>query len=187
MFKIGNKYANTNKLPKKKNESIINEKIRARMLTVIDETGQNCGMLDRDTAIYMAEERGLDLVLVSPNAKVPVAKIMDYGKFKYEKQRKERAARQNQQVVILKEIRLSPVIDIGDFNTKLKQGRKFISKGNKLKVTVKFKGRQLAHKNLGLEVINRYWDSISDIADREYEPKHEGKNIHITLVKKKEE
>ena len=150
------------------------------MLTLIDSDGNNCGNIDRDTALYMAESKDLDLVLIAPQARPPVAKIMDYGKYRYEKQRKERAARQNQQASVLKEIRLSPVIDIGDFNTRLKQARK-------LKVNIKFKGRQMAHKDLGFEVMNRFWKDLEDIATQDSKPKMDGRNIIMMLSKTKED
>lgn len=123
---------------------------------------------------------------MSAQANPPVAKIMDYGKYRYDQQRKEREAKKKQVVVQTKEIRLSPVIDIGDFDTKLKQARKFISKGDKLKVTLKFKGRQNANRSLGFDVVKRFSDAMEDIAVKDAVPKMDGRTIILNMTKIKE-
>lgn len=151
---------------------------------VID--GEMKQVMNTRAAINMAYDKGLDLVLVAPNAKPPVAKFMDYNKHKYEQQRKQREARKNQKVVSLKEIRLSPKIDIGDYNTKLNHGRKFLTQGNKLKISIRFRGREMAYTNKGREIILRYAKDCEDIATIEARPKLEGRNMHAALTPIKE-
>ncbi len=151
---------------------------------VID--GESKTVMNTRAAVSMAYDRGLDLVLVAPNAKPPVAKFMDYNKFKYDQQRKQREARKNQKVVSLKEIRLSPKIDIGDYNTKLNHGRKFLTQGHKLKISIRFRGREMAYTNKGREVILRFATDCADIATIEARPKLEGRNMHAALTPIKE-
>lgn len=148
--------------------------------------GENRSVMNTREAMNMAFDRGLDLVLVAPNAKPPVAKFMDYNKHKYEQQRKQREARKNQKVVELKELRLSPKIDIGDFNTKLKNGRKFLTQGNKLKISIRFRGREMAYTNQGREVILRFAKECEDLATLSAKPKLEGRNMHAMLTPIKE-
>lgn len=179
-----NKYSR--ELPKKsKDDSIINEEIRAREVMVIDGNDKLGVMRTRD-AINMAYDKGLDLVLVAPGAKPPVAKFMDYNKYKYEQSRKKREAKKNQTKVELKELRLSPKIDIGDFNTKLKNGRKFLSQGNKLKISIRFRGREMAYTSKGREVILNFAKECEDIATIEQRPKQDGRNMHCVLAPIKE-
>lgn len=134
----------------------------------------------------MAESANLDLVLVAPNAKPPVARIMDYGKYRYEQQKKEREARKNQKVINVKEVRLSPVIDEHDFDTKLRNARKFIEKGDKVKASIRFKGRAITHKDIGRQVLDRLAKEIADIASVESYPKMEGRSMFIMLAPKVE-
>ena len=132
----------------------------------------------------MAEAVNLDLVLVAPNAKPPVARVMDYGKYRYEQQKKEREARKNQKVINVKEVRLSPVIDEHDFNTKMRNARKFIEKGDKVKASIRFKGRAITHKEIGREVLDRLIEETADIASLETRAKMEGRSMFIMLAPK---
>ena len=149
---------------------------------VITDDGEKLGVMNTRTAMNMAYDKGLDLVLVAPGAKPPVAKFMDYNKHKYEQARKQREARKNQKVQTLKEIRLSPKIDIGDFNTKLKNGRKFLEAGDKLKISIRFRGREMAYTNQGREVILKFAKECEDIATVEQRPKQDGRNMFCTLA-----
>ncbi|MDP0529521.1 translation initiation factor IF-3, partial [Lacticaseibacillus paracasei] len=128
---------------------IVNDSIRAREVRLISQTGEQLGVKSTRDALAIAEDANLDVVLVSPNAKPPVARIMDYGKFRFELQKKERDARKKQKTVTIKEIRLSPTIGEADFNTRLKNATKFLEKGDKVKVSVRFRGRAITHKDLG--------------------------------------
>ena len=127
---------------------MVNEGIRARELRLIADDGAQLGVKSKQEALQMAEQANLDLVLVAPKAKPPVAKIMDYGKYRFELQKKQREARKKQKVINVKEVRLSPTIDTNDFNTKMKNARKFLSKGDKVKVSIRFKGRAITHKEI---------------------------------------
>ena len=130
----------------------------------------------------MAERVNLDVVLVAPNAKPPVAKIMDYGKFKFEQQKKDKEARKKQKVVVVKEIRLSPTIEDHDFNTKLKNARKFLSKEDKVKVSIRFRGRAITHKEFSLRVLEKFTDECKDIATVEQKPKMDGRSMFLMLA-----
>jgi translation initiation factor IF-3 len=152
---------------------------------VIDGS-EKLGVMRTRDAINMAYDKGLDLVLVAPGAKPPVAKFMDYNKYKYEQARKKREAKKHQTKVELKELRLSPKIDIGDFNTKLNHGRKFLEQGNKLKISIRFRGREMAYTNKGREVILRFAKECEDIATIEARPKQDGRNMSCTLAPIKE-
>lgn len=133
---------------------MVNEGIRAREVRLIDQNGEQLGIKSKNEALEIASRVNLDLVMVAANAKPPVCRIMDYGKFRYEQQRKEREARKNQKVVNLKEVRLSPTIDEHDFNTKLRNARKFLEKGDKVKASIRFKGRAITHKGIGQKYLN---------------------------------
>ena len=160
----------------------VNENIRARELRVIDSEGEQLGVLSKDEALSKAEQVELDLVLVSPNAKPPVARIMDYGKYRYEQQRKEREQRQNQKQVSLKEVRLSPTIEKNDFDTKLRQARKFLEKGDKVKASIRFRGRAITHKEIGREVLERFAEELKDVAEVEQRPKMEGRSMSLQMA-----
>ena len=134
---------------------MVNDGIRARELRVIGSDGEQLGVKSKSDALQIAEAANLDLVLVSPNANPPVARIMDYGKFRFDQQKREREARKNQKVVSLKEVRLSPSIDENDFQTKLRNARKFLEKGDKVKASIRFKGRAITHKEIGQRVLDR--------------------------------
>ncbi|HCT97452.1 MAG TPA: translation initiation factor IF-3 [Aerococcus urinaeequi] len=163
-------------------DMFVNENIRARELRVIDSEGEQLGVLSKDEALDKAEQVELDLVLVSPNAKPPVARIMDYGKYRYEQQRKEREQRQNQKQVSLKEVRLSPTIEQNDFDTKLRQARKFLEKGDKVKASIRFRGRAITHKEIGREVLERFAEELKDVAEIEQRPKMEGRSMFLQMA-----
>lgn len=163
-------------------DMMVNDGIRARELRVIGSDGEQIGVKSKSDALKLAEEADLDLVLVSPNAKPPVARVMDYGKFQYEQQKKEREARKNQKTISVKEVRLSPTIDIGDFNTKLRNARKFLEKGDKVKASIRFKGRAITHKEIGKEVLDRFYKEVADIAVLETAAKMEGRSMFMMLA-----
>ncbi|RPA56788.1 translation initiation factor IF-3 [Aerococcus agrisoli] len=163
-------------------DMFVNENIRAREIRVIDSEGEQLGVLSKDEALAKAEDANLDLVLVSPNAKPPVARIMDYGKYRYEQQRKEREQRQNSKQISLKEVRLSPTIEKNDFDTKLRQARKFLEKGDKVKASIRFRGRAITHKEIGREVLERFAEELKDIAEVEQKPKMEGRSMFLQMA-----
>ncbi len=164
----------------------MNEDIRAREVMVIDESGEKLGTLDTNEALDMAYERELDLVLVAPNAKPPVAKFMDYNKYRYEQKKKAKEAKKKQKVMQLKELRLSPKIEKHDFETKLRKGRKFLEDGDKLKISIRFRGREMAHTDQGRDVMLDFAKRCEDIADYESRPKQEGRTMIMTLFPKKD-
>ena len=170
-----------------KNDLLINEQIRIPQVLVIGPNGEQTGVKSIKDAQTLANYAGLDLVLIGPNGNPPVCKLMDYNKFKYEKKRKEKAALKKQKASMqeLKEFRLSPSIDVGDFETKIKQVTKYLEKGDKIKVTIRFRGRQLAHTELGKEVLNKFAERLSDISVIEQEAKLDGKNMIMLLMPKK--
>ncbi|MCT6840145.1 MAG: translation initiation factor IF-3, partial [Apilactobacillus kunkeei] len=143
---------------------MVNDGIRAREVRLIGADGDQLGIKSKDEAMQIAEAAGLDLVVVAPKAKPMVAKVIDYGKYRFEQQKKARLSRKKQKVVSVKEIRLSPTIDTNDFNTKLKRAKTFIAKGEKVRVSIRFKGRAITHKEIGRDVLNRMADSTSDVA-----------------------
>ena len=165
---------------------MVNEGIRARELRLIADDGAQLGVKSKQEALQMAEQANLDLVLVAPKAKPPVAKIMDYGKYRFELQKKQREARKKQKVINVKEVRLSPTIDTNDFNTKMKNARKFLSKGDKVKVSIRFKGRAITHKEIGREVLDRFAEETSDVATFESKPKMDGRSMFLMLAPKAE-
>ncbi|SET44245.1 bacterial translation initiation factor 3 (bIF-3) [Oceanobacillus limi] len=160
----------------------VNEKIRAKEVRLIDSNGDQLGVKSRQEALEIASTRNLDLVLVAPNAKPPVCRIMNYGKYRYEQQKKEKEARKNQKVINVKEVRFTPGIGDHDFNTKLKNARKFLEKGDKVKATVRFRGRAITHKELGKEVLDRFSEEVKDIATIESKAKMEGRNMFMMLA-----
>ncbi|MFC0015673.1 translation initiation factor IF-3 [Allobacillus sp. GCM10007491] len=165
---------------------MVNESIRAKELRLIDVNGEQLGVKSRNEALEIAEKANLDLVLVAPQAKPPVARIMDYGKYRFEQQKKEKEQRKNQKVINVKEIRLTPVIEEHDFNTKLRNARKFLGKGDKVKVSVRFRGRAITHKELGREVLDRFAEQTNDISNAESKPKMEGRSMFMMLAPKAE-
>jgi translation initiation factor IF-3 len=164
----------------------VNEGIRARELRLIDQNGNQLGVKSRNEALDIAARANLDLVLVAPNAKPPVARIMDYGKYRFEQQKREKEARKNQKVINVKEVRLSPTIDEHDFNTKLRNGRKFLEKGDKVKATIRFRGRAITHKEIGQQVLNRFAEECNDLATVETKPRMDGRSMFLVLAPKNE-
>ncbi len=178
--------ANTLEVTTIAKDMIVNDRIRANEVRLIGKDGEQIGVIQTKEAIRLAEESSLDLVLVSPNAKPPVARIMDYGKYRYEQQKKEREARKNQKIVNVKEIRLSPTIDDHDFDTKLRNARKFIEKGDKVKVSIRFRGRAITHKEIGRVVLERMAEAASDISVVESKAKMDGRSMFLMLAPKSE-
>ena len=164
-----------------KDQHQINEEIRDRELRVISATGEQLGIMSAAEALRLAEEADLDLVKISPNAVPPVCKIMNYGKFKFEQAKKEKENRKNQKVVELKEIYLSMTIDIGDLNVKAKKTVEMLEDGNKVKVSIRMRGRQMAHAAMGVDVMKRFFDMLGGKAVMDKEPKTEGRNILMIL------
>ena len=165
---------------------MINEQIRDKEVRLIGEAGQQIGVVSIREAMQMAEEAGLDLVKIAPTANPPVCKIVDYGKYKYEQLRKEKEARKKQHQVEIKEIRLSPNIDTNDLNTKVGSARKFLSKGDKVKVTLRFRGREMAHMNTTKHVLDDFAEALADIAVVDKAPKVEGRSMSMFLTAKKQ-
>ena len=163
----------------------INEQIRDREVRVIGETGEQLGIMSSMEARRLAEEAGLDLVKISPNAKPPVCKIIDYGKFKYEKARKEKDAKKKQHIVEIKEIRMSPNIDENDMNTKISAAKKFLTKGDRVKVTLRFRGREMAHMQQSAHILTDFADALTDCAVVDKAPKVEGRSLTMFLAAKK--
>lgn len=163
----------------------INEQIRDKEVRVIGEDGEQLGIMPSREALRLAEEAGLDLVKIAPTAKPPVCKIVDYGKFRYEQARKEKEARKKQKIIEIKEIRLSPNIDTNDLNTKISAARKFITKGDKVKITLRFRGREMAHMANSKHILDDFAEALSDIASIEKAPKVEGRSMTMFLTEKR--
>ncbi len=166
-------------------ELMINEQIRDREVRLIGPDGEQIGVVSAREAQKIADDAGLDLVKIAPNAKPPVCKVIDYGKYRYELARKEKDARKKQKIVEIKEIRLSPNIDTNDLNTKMNAARKFLSKGNKVKVTLRFRGREMAHMNSSKHILDDIAENLSDVAVVEKAPKVEGRSIGMVLAEKR--
>ncbi len=164
---------------------MINEQIRDREIRLIGEDGEQLGIMSARDAMKLAREANLDLVKIAPTAKPPVCKIIDYGKFRYEQARKEKEARKKQKVIEVKEIRFSPNIDTNDLNTKLNQARKFVSAGNKVKVSVRFRGRELTHTAVGKTILDDFAQQLSDVAIVDKPAKMEGRSMVMFLVEKR--
>lgn len=162
----------------------INRDIRVREVQVIDADGSNKGVLNVFDAIQIAEEQGLDLVEVAPNATPPVCKIMDYGRFRFQEQKKAAEARKKQKVIEIKEIKLRPAIDDHDYGVKMKAMKGFFEEGNKVKITLRFRGREMAHQDIGMKVLDRVKQDIVDIAKVEQEPSFEGRQVVMVLAPK---
>ena len=162
----------------------INEEIRDKEVRLIGADGGQLGVMSAAEAQRHADEAGLDLVKISPTANPPVCKLMDYGKFRFEQAKREKEAKKNQHVVEIKEIRMSPGIDIGDFNTKLRNAQKFLADGNRVKVSVRFRGREMAHTNLGEKLLMDFAESCSETANMEKNPKLEGRFMAMFLTPK---
>jgi len=162
----------------------INEEIRDSEIRLIGANGEQLGIMSAAEAQHIADEQGTDLVKISPQATPPVCKLMDYGKFRFEQGKREKEAKKNQHVVEIKEVRMSPGIDIGDFNTKLKNAQKFIADGNRVKVSVRFRGREMAHTEIGHDLLMRFAEAIAEAATLDKEPKMEGRSMSMFLSPK---
>lgn len=168
--------------PKKEEGPRINNQITAEKVRVVDADGEMKGVISVTEGIKIAEDAGLDLVEVSPNADPPVCKVLDYGKYKYEQQKKANEARKKQKTVDIKEIKIRPTIEDHDYGVKLKAARKFLSDENKVKVTLRFRGREMAHQELAKQVIDRFKEDLADLSKVEFEPKMEGRQMIMILA-----
>lgn len=168
-------------------DNLINEQIKAKEVMVIGPNGEQLGVKSREDALTLASYAGFDLVLMSENANPSVCKIMDYNRFKYEKKKKTKEAQKKQReaIVDIKEFRLSVTIDKHDFDTRVNNAKKALARGDKVKASIRFKGRQIAHPELGKEVLKRFEESLSDVAEVEIQPKIEGRSIFMQLTPKK--
>lgn len=163
----------------------INEDIRVREVRLIDENGDNRGVVSIQEALRIADEAGLDLIEISPQAVPPVCKVLDYGKYKYELQKRKAEAKKNQKVVEIKELKLRPMIDTHDYEVKVKQAKKFLEEGNKVKFTMRYKGREMSANDMGKEILNRLLDDLENICKLESEPKLEGKQMIMIVAPEK--
>ena len=164
---------------------MINEQIRDKEIRLIGENGEQLGIMSARDAMKMAKEAELDLVKIAPAAKPPVCKIIDYGKYRYEQARKEKEAKKKQKTIEVKEVRLSPNIDVNDLNTKVGAARKFIEKGNKVKVTLRFRGREMAHMQSSKHIQDDFAEQLKDVASVDKPPKIEGRNMTMFLTEKR--
>ena len=164
---------------------MINGQIRDKEVRVISESGEQLGIMSAMEAQKLADEAGLDLVKIAPTAKPPVCRIVDYGKFKYEQARKEKEAKKKQKTIEIKEIRMSPNIDTNDLNTKISAARKFLEKGDRVKVTIRFRGRELAHMNESKYILDDFAEALSDVAVVEKPAKVEGRTLTMFLTEKR--
>ena len=173
----------------KKVDNLVNEEITAPRVLVISETGEQLGEMDTDDALRIADDRGYDLVCVAPNAKTPVCKLMDYSKFRYDQIKKAKEAKKNQKVISVKEVRISPTIDTNDYDTKLRAARKFITGGDKVKVSCRFKGRMIEQANNTKSLFVKFASGLEDIAKIDQQPTLDGRNMTMMLsaivIKKK--
>ena len=165
---------------------MINEQIRDREVRLVGEDGEQLGIMSAADALRLAQERELDLVKIAPRAKPPVCKIIDYGKYKYEKTRKEKDAKKKQHTVEVKEIRMSPNIDTNDLQTKINAARKFLTKGDRVKVTLRFRGREMAHMQQSAHILTDFADALRDCASVDKAPKVEGRSLTMFLAGKKQ-
>jgi len=163
---------------------MINEEIRDPEVRLIDENGDQLGIVDIRAAQKMADDKELDLVKIAPNSKPPVCKFMDYGKYRFEMSKREKEQRKNQKIIELKEIRLSATIDVRDMEIKAKNCLKFLADGNKVKVSIRFRGRQITHNEIGRDVMNRFYDIVAENAVKERMPKMEGRSMFMILAPK---
>jgi len=164
---------------------MINEQIRDKEVRVIGANNEQLGIMSTAEAMKLAEDAGVDLVKIAPNAAPPVCRIIDYGKFRYEQSRKEKEAKKKQKVIEIKEIRMSPNIDTNDLNTKIAAARKFLSKGDRVKVTLRFRGREMAHMNNSKYILDDFATALEDIAVVEKAPKVEGRSLTMFLAEKR--
>lgn len=172
---------------KNQNDDLVNESIRFKEVLVIDPDGNSLGILSRREAMDAAANFDLDLVCVAPQATPPVCKILDYGRYRFEQQKKSKEAKRNQKTTEVKAIRLSPVIDIGDFNTKIKHARKWLEDGNKVKIDMRFRGRMMTRQDVGKKVMENFIAELSDVANVDKDPKMEGNTLSCTLTPAKKQ
>ena len=169
-------------IPPKDDGPRVNDAITSNTVLLIDDEGEKRGVMQTDAALALAEEAGLDLVEVSPNAEPPVCKVMDYGKYKYQAQKKANEARKKQKVIEVKEIKLRPGIDTHDYDVKMRAMKRFFEEGDKVKVTMRFRGREMAHTELGFDLLQKVKADTEEIAKVEFEPKMEGRQMIMILV-----
>ena len=160
----------------------VNQEIRVKEVRLIDENGENKGIVSIKEALSLADEAGFDLIEISPQAVPPVCKIMDYGKYKYEQQKKKNEARKNQKIVNIKELKLIPMIDVHDYEVKVKQAKKFLEQGDKVKFTIRFKGREMSANDMGRKVLSNLVDDLENICKVESEPKLEGRQMMMVVA-----
>ena len=170
------------KTNKKQDDTLLNEDIRFKEVRCNADNGESHGIMSSREALALADEAGLDLVCIAPNAKPPVVKIMNYGKFKYQQEKKLKEARKNQKIIVTKEIKLSVKIAQNDIDYKVKHAREFLEKGNHVKFRVFLRGREMAHPEAGAEVLSRVWPMVEDIASKENEPKLEGRYVNMLVI-----
>ena len=163
---------------------LINDEIREKEVRVIDSDGSQLGILPLADALSKADAKNMDLVLIAPQAKPPACKIMDYGKYKFEQGKREKEAKKNQRIVNIKEVRITPSIDVHDFNTKVNQTVKFLKSGDKVKVTVRFRGRELHHTQLGMDLLTKFAEAITEAGNVEKAAKLEGRNMTMVVAPK---
>ena len=163
---------------------MINEEIRDREVRVVDQNGEQLGVMPIRQALNLADEQQLDLVKIAPQAKPPVCKLMDYGKYRFEQSKREREIRKNQKVIEVKEVRLSATIEDHDIDVRVKNAIKFLQDGNKVKVSIRFRGRQITHGDIGLDVMDQFFNMVADCAVKERPPKQEGRNMFMVLAPK---
>ena len=183
-FKYFWRYTFINNQQPKKGENLINEEITASLLLVIDENGEQLGRISREEALEIAYERGYDLVCVAANAEVPVCKLMDYSRYRYQQQKKAKEAKKNQKIIEIKEVRLSPTIDIGDYNTKVKAALKFLEAGNKVKVSCRFRGRMIEQANNTKTLFLDFASKLEEISQIDNQPVLDGRNMTMVLSPK---
>ncbi len=171
---------------KRKDDVIMNEMITAKEVRCTSDDGTNHGIIPTAQALVLADEMGLDLVLIAPDGKPPVAKIMDYGKFRYQQEKKKKEAKKNQKVIVIKEIKLSVKIAENDVNYKVKHAREFLEEGNHVRFRVFLKGREMANPQSGIDVLNKIWPMVEDIAVMDKEPKLEGRYVNLLVLPKKD-
>jgi translation initiation factor IF-3 len=171
---------------KRKDDVIMNEMITAKEVRCTSDDGTNHGIIPTAQALALADEMGLDLVLIAPDGKPPVAKIMDYGKFRYQQEKKKKEAKKNQKVIVIKEIKLSVKIAENDVNYKVKHAREFLEEGNHVRFRVFLKGREMANPQSGIDVLNKIWPMVEDIAVMDKEPKLEGRYVNLLVLPKKD-
>ena len=162
-------------------DHLINEEIQVPEVRLISDSGEQLGLMSAEEALKIAEEKEMDLVMIAPGSKPPVCKIMDYGKYRFDQAKRVKEAKKNQRVIEVKEIRMSPSIGDNDFATKLRAGQKFLSEGNRLKVTVRFRGREMAHTNIGEQLLKDFAEQCATVATMDKNPKLEGRNMSMFL------